>query len=268
MRVQKILILLDLGEETAPLLAYGVSLAQSFGADLWLQHVYSLPPEMEGELFISTESLRTYEEQLHERLSTLQERVATQLGRPVQYDLRFGSLATEMNQLIEREPMNLVVMGNRGKNFSDTMLGSSTLRVIRHAIRPVLSVPRSLLFHPFRRIALATDWEETSLSTVTWLVGFAQQCQAHLDIIHFRHREEAVRGQLTLERAMSLVPHTFYSPRSHTIEKGIHRHVAQHRNDLIALIPRTHGFFERLFQKSVTKQMVYRTHMPLLTLPA
>ncbi|MGB3779021.1 MAG: universal stress protein [Tunicatimonas sp.] len=268
MTIQKILILLDLGEETPSLLAYGRQLARTLEADVWLQHVYYLPPAMEGELFIPAEALQEYERQLHEQLTSLQKPVAEQLGRSVQYEVSFGELATEMNRLIAREHIDLVVMGNRGRHFSDNVLGSSTLKVIHRATCPVLSVPSPLPFHPYRRIALATDWKETSLSTTSWLVGFAHQCQAHLDIIHFRRRDEVIGGELSIERALSLVPNTFYSPHNHDIEEGLQRHVKQHHDDLIVLIPRTHGFFDRLFQQSVTRQVVYHTQMPLLTLPA
>ena len=260
-------MLLDQGEETPSLLKYGGQLARWLGADVWLQHVYYLPPDMEGELFIPTESLRTHEQQLRQQLTGWQKEVATQSGRKVQYNVCFGELATEVNKLVEREHIDLIVMGNRGKSFSDKVLGSSTLKVIRQAVCPVLSVPMALAFRPFQRIALATDWKNTSATTTTWLVNFARQCQAHLDIIHFRRHKEATGGQLSLERALSLVPHTFYSPRAHHIEKGIQRHVTQHHNDLIVLIPHAHSFFARLFRKSITRQMVYHTNMPLLTLP-
>lgn len=148
MTIRKILLLLDLGEETTSLLAYGGSLARALGADMWLQHVYYLLPEMEEELFIPSEALQIYEQQLHEQLTSLQEQVAEQSGRTVQYEISFGELATEMNRLTAQERIDLVVMGNRGKDFSDNILGSNTLKVIHRATCPVLSVPGPLPFRP------------------------------------------------------------------------------------------------------------------------
>jgi len=39
------------------------------------------------------------------------------------------------------------------------------------------------------------------------------------------------------------------------------------RIDLLTIIPHYHSFFESLFSKSETRQMVFHTHIPMLLLP-
>jgi nucleotide-binding universal stress UspA family protein len=269
MHVHKLLILLDLGDETPALLDYGVQLAQSLGAQAWIQHVFYIPPAMAGELFIPTEAIQQYQQQVREQLAALQAATADETGLDLYYEASYGELLVEMNQLIHREHIDLVVIGNRGGGASDNILGSNTLRVIHRAICPVLSVPSLLYFRPIKRIALATDWQQTSPDTMARLVSLARQWEAHLDIIHVGgdRKKKDTESETLLDRPLSAVPHTFYQVNARDIEEGIQQHVDQYHSDLIALIPRSHGFFDRLFQKSVTRQMVYQTQTPLLTLP-
>ncbi|MGB3850396.1 MAG: universal stress protein [Tunicatimonas sp.] len=269
MQVRKILILLDLSEETPALLDYGVQLAQSLGAQAWIQHVFYLPPAMAGELFIPTEAIQQYQQQVREQLAALQAATADETGLDLYYEASYGELSVAMNQLIDREHIDLVVLGNRGGGASDNILGSNTLRVIHRALCPVLSVPSQLNFRPIQRITLATDEQHTSPHTMTRLVSLARQWEAHLDIIHVgsNPKRKDTESETLLDRPWSAVPHTFYQVNARDIEDGIQQHVDQHHSGLIALIPRSHGFFDRLFQKSVTRQMVYQTQMPLLTLP-
>jgi nucleotide-binding universal stress UspA family protein len=269
MRVRKLLILLDLSDETPALLDYGVQLAQSLGAHAWIQHVFYIPPALAGELFIPIEAIKKYQQQVREQLAALQVTTAAETGLDLYYEASYGELSVAMNQLIDREHIDLVVVGNRGGGASDNILGSNTLRVIHRALCPVLSVPSRLNFRPIQRITLATDWQHTSSNPITRLVSLARQWEAHLDIVHVGSDRKNIdtESETLLDRPSSAVPHTFYHVDAHNIEDGIQQHVDQYHSDLIVLIPRSHGFFDRLFQKSVTRQMVYQTQLPLLTLP-
>ena len=269
MRVHKLLILLDLSDETPALLDYGVQLAQSLGARAWIQHVFYIPPAMAGELFIPTEATKQYQQQVREQLAALQATTATETGLDLYYEASYGELSVEMNQLIRREHIDLIVVGNRGGGGSDNILGSNTLRVIHRALCPVLAVPSQLSFRPIKRIALAADWQRTSLESMTRLISLARQWEAHLNIIHVSddRKKTDTESETLLDRPLSAVPHTFYQVNTHAIEEGIQQHVEQYRIDLIALVPRSHGFFDRLFQRSITRQMVHHTQIPLLTLP-
>ena len=140
MRVRTLLILLDLSETTPSLLAYGKELAGRFGAQVWLLHVYHLPPKAEGKPFVLLDELADYEEQGRQKLSVIQQRMAESSGLNVRYEVSFGDLAIVMNSLITREHIDLVVMNNRVKNFSDKGIQR---HIAQHRNDLVVLIPRT-----------------------------------------------------------------------------------------------------------------------------
>jgi len=60
-------------------------------------------------------------------------------------------------------------------------------------------------------------------------------------------------------------PEYYFTEYKDFIE-GINAFAEEHQVDLIITIPKRHGFFERLFHKSHTKQLAFHSHVPLIIL--
>ncbi len=265
MNIRKILILVDLSETTPSLLRYGVQLASSLSAHVWVQHVYYFPPDLAGDVLIPPDALERYEVQARKKLEDLKHSVASLIEKPLHTIVVRGDLAVQANRLIEQQHIDLAVIGNRGGGLSSNILGSNTLKIIYHLQCPVLSVPTQASFQPFRRIAFATDWQQTSPKHVDQLKSLVNSWKAHLDIIHVsadKKPSENVNELYHLED----IPYTLHYLWDKDIEVGLQKYVAEQQTDLLILIPHQHSFFDRLFQRSITQQMVYHSHLPLLTL--
>jgi nucleotide-binding universal stress UspA family protein len=174
-------------------------------------------------------------------------------------------LIVQANRAIDQHRIDLLVVGNRGGGLTTNVLGSHTLKLIYHANCPVLSIPQQATFQPFRRIAFATDWHRTSEKNISQLRNLVKQFNAQLDVIHVSTSEKAAESDEAAFRAHE-IPGTLHYLWSEHIEEGLQEHIEQHQNDLLVLIPHQHSFFDRLFQKSITRQMVYHSQIPLLTL--
>lgn len=268
MSLNRILILSDFSDASRKSVHYGLQLAQSLEADTWIQHVYYIPPELAGQVVISQEALKNYEESVRKNYESLQSDQLPRIGEGTHFVLNRGDLIEEMNRLIDKETIDLVVVGNHGSGFWTNVLGSNTVKVIQHAHCPVLSVPEEAIFEPFKKIAFATDLQETSPEVLAQLVSFAQTFQAHVDVIHVSDKtsRDSKEEFGMLEQMLTSVSHTFYYAWEKDIEEGILEHVQEHQNDLLVLVPRVHPFFDRLFQKSISQQMVYHSKLPLLSI--
>ncbi|MEJ7682492.1 MAG: universal stress protein [Segetibacter sp.] len=61
----------------------------------------------------------------------------------------------------------------------------------------------------------------------------------------------------------------FYEfPLNDNIAKAMNNFVREHAVDMVAVIPHEHDLIEKMFTRSVTKDIVFHTHVPLLILPA
>lgn len=268
MEKNHILCMIDFSEETPALLRYATQLSEAYQAKLWVLHVYFVPSGYQGEVFIPKEALESYEKQCIKDFFRLKQGDVLK-DHDFHFEARHGDIVEEANQLIEQEKINLLVAGNRGGNLLVSILGSNTLKLIYHARCPVLSVPPSVVFQPFRRLLLATDWEESPRQKIVQIMQLLSRHEPTMDIIHVAQKQNRTIKEINKnEFKMKGVPHTLYYLWENHVEEGLEHHIAEHENDLIVLFPRHHHFFDRLFQQSITRQMVFHAKVPLLTIRA
>jgi len=268
MKLSKILLLTDFSNLSPSLLKYGFNLASHLQAELIMQYVYYIPPDFAGEVAIPVDALKEYEQSCYQKFNQLKVKFPGIETMKVRFVLQSGDLLTEMNRLIDKEQIDLVVMGNHGGDFLTNILGSNTIKVIQHAHCPVLSVPETSAFEAFRRIGMAIDLKETSEDVLASVAALAISFASRVDIVHVSQSPVAVDiGHLSarLEHVFSDVKHEFYHVHTPDVEKGIEQHVENNNIDLLVLMPRKHAFFDRIFQKSVSRRLAYQHKVPLLT---
>jgi len=62
------------------------------------------------------------------------------------------------------------------------------------------------------------------------------------------------------------IEHSFKFIEDNDVEKGILKFVNDNNIDLLAVISRKRGFFERLFHKSISKKLAMHANVPILIL--
>ncbi|MDF9796535.1 nucleotide-binding universal stress UspA family protein [Catalinimonas alkaloidigena] len=267
MNTKKILILVDFSEVSMSLMRYGLALSRHLGAEVWIQYVYYIPPNFAGEVYIPVDALENYKKKVHKQFENLRKEHAE--FKNVNFVMNYGDLLTETNRLIEQEDIGLVVMGKKGGGFLTNVLGSNTLKMIEHARCPVLSVPEDIEFEVFHHLALAIDLKDTKSEIFHFLVDFAQAFSSKVDIIHVSEAPvaiDATKLQPAIETAFSDVPHQFFHIHAVDVEKSIEKHMVGNSVDLLVLLPRSHSFFDRLFQKRITRQAAFQSKVPLLSI--
>ena len=121
--------------------------ARVHGARLFLLHVAELPPMMgpttsvvpdEGGAPISVRDYALRSSDVH--LEDLAARLRAD-GVEVSYGSALGNVASEIAEAVEREQVDLIVMGTHGRSgLAHVVLGSVTEKVVRHSKVPVLTV--------------------------------------------------------------------------------------------------------------------------------
>ena len=128
--IQKVLCPINYTEVALKALEHAVAISKCFGAELLVLHV------------IESRSSDVKEEVEHGRLcawvpSDIRSRCS------LKEIVRRGDAAEEIVEVAQDEASDLIVLGAQHKRFSDTtMIGTTTVRVTRHAPRPVLTVIR------------------------------------------------------------------------------------------------------------------------------
>lgn len=212
--------------------------------------------------------------QEHEwRLEGLQSKLEllTNGQTPVSIRIDERPLDLAVKELGETESIGLVVMGIKGKGrLERTLIGSNTITVAKICPLPLLVVPEEAIFAGISKVVFAAELKEVA-DTIPYqtISNFVQAIKAKLLILNVDKYEEHRFNPETKEEEARLRSKfgedaSYHYSHQGDVETGITRFAEEHMVDLIITVPKEYGFFEKLFHRSLTKKMVYHTHIPLL----
>ncbi|MEE8243571.1 MAG: universal stress protein, partial [Pseudomonadales bacterium] len=121
---QRILLAVDLTEESKQVAISGTGLATAFGAELHVIHVIEpLSLAYGGDIPMDLSSVQ---EQIHEQAKSHLAEFANGLGVPPdrQY-LIFGRPESEIHRVAESQDMDLIIVGSHGRHGLALLLGST-----------------------------------------------------------------------------------------------------------------------------------------------
>ena len=136
---QRILLAVDLTEESKQVAVSGTGLAAAFGAELHVIHVIEpLSLAYGGDIPMDLSSVQ---EQIHEQAKSHLAEFANGLGVPPdrQY-LIFGRPESEIHRVAESQDMDLIIVGSHGRHGLALLLGSTANGVLHGASCDVLAV--------------------------------------------------------------------------------------------------------------------------------
>lgn len=257
---------------------YAVDMAMELKASLLLLHVYQVPVSYNNNTDevapFPVVDINELEEVNKERLASLKEDIERITSGEIKVftQVKMGVLINELETLCETVKPFAVIMGNKGAGLIERLLiGSSALSAIRHLNWPVLIVPPGATFKGLKKIGYACDFKKLSDTIpVDVLTEWTKNFSAELDILNvdfnidsadkkIREQEEIIRSLLG-----ELSPKFFFI-NNQEIEKSIHRFAETNNIDLLIVVPRKHNLLESLFQKSHSKELVFHSHIPILS---
>lgn len=262
----RILIPTDFSDNAQNAAAYAVQLFGQSDATYVLLHAqddagyagaigYSMGPEL---LKASQEGLALEAKRFAERTGALH----------VEHHLGFGFLTTVVKDFVKDHGADAVVMGKRGETGS-ALFGSNTTAVLGECPVPVVAVPDQVPGGPLRSVLLAADHRELEPDSFALLRILALQHQASVLVTHISVGPNMVEPVWTkghYEKALKGVELAFIEGYGGDVIDGLVRTAHKKKADMIAIVHREIGFFSRLFNPSVAKDLALDTDLPLLVL--
>ncbi|MDQ3289801.1 MAG: universal stress protein [Bacteroidota bacterium] len=271
--MKTILVPTDFSPAAFNAMKYAAALATEVKSKLLLVHILELPVmpmesgmvlPLDGQLEDCKEELTRLTQKLKLENSTLLE---------IKTICQCGYFQANLCQLVRDNAVDLVVMGTRGdSNFLDKLLITTTAECIKSAICPILVVPAQANFTGIKHIALASDFENEETVFLQQLFCLAEPLQADVSIINIVsdrqlnvYPDNQVIKDITKhfpEKSISIA-----QIKKNNVIAGLQEFVQDNQMDVLALSMHERDFFENLFHKSVSKQLIGDTQIPLLALP-
>ena len=249
-----------------------MDLAAAMGSSLMIVHVYQIPISY-SEVPLITLSLEEIKKASEERLSELKHNIETiTAGKLVVYtESRLGDVADEVNKIAKTLQPFSIVMGSRGVTGAGRFfLGSNSLAVMNKTATPVIVVPPGGKFSSYKKIGLTTDFKEvvdkTPVVPIRALVNFFN---AELHVLHVDYKQrnftpDTPEQTLSIDMLLSGMNPTYDFIENKSINEGINDFAEKNNIDLIITLPQKHSFLESLFEKSVTRELLHHTHIPVM----
>lgn len=269
--MKTIIIPTDFSPSAINAMNYAADMAIAINASILLFHVYSVPISMTDVpvMLVSVEDLeKNARFQMEELKQNLEHLISGKV--PVSYETRLGDTVDELESLCERVQPFAVVMGARGATGLDALLGSTTLAAVRRLKWPVICVPTGKEYGTgIHKIGLACDFKDVETTPAGTIKDVTENFHADLHVLNVDHKHENDNGNSNKEtqllQSMLESAKPVYDFIDHeNVEEGISEFAEKNNLDLLIVIPKKHNFWERLFNKSSTKQLVSHSHIPVM----
>jgi len=184
---KNILFATDFSSASKAAAPYAAEIAKHYGAKLFALHIRPpvLNPMTPPASWKSIEEGARVEEEQQKR-----ELLRMFPEHPPEILIREGDLWSNLNDVMERDKIDLIVIGTRGRTgVGKLLLGSTAEEIFRQARCPVLTVGPHMADASRRsgeitRILFATDFSPESVAAASYAVSLAEEFQAYLTLLH------------------------------------------------------------------------------------
>ncbi|MNU14835.1 universal stress protein UspE [compost metagenome] len=272
--MKTIIVPVDFSHASVNAAEYASQMAGHMRADkIVLYHTYGGSYQI---LDAGTEIIRS---EINSQLQHLSDALIPLAGNEVKFELVAGDgfLIDEVLELVDKYNADLIVMGITGKNaIEHKLIGSNTLRVASDSTCPVLIVPSEARFKEVKKVALSMKFKAGILDETPYdhIRNMVRDLNAELVILNVADENHRVNVQniqsgLTATHLMfdDMNAHIEFLGEDRVVER-VTDYVQEHGIQMLISITHKLGFLESLFKGSVTKQLAFHTHVPLMVFKA
>ncbi|SKB58680.1 universal stress protein [Maribacter arcticus] len=187
-----------------------------------------------------------------------------------------GDLVEAISKTVERNNVDLVVMGNKGTTAAKAIfMGSSAVETINTMkLCPLLMVPGEIDFEPVKKIAFVTDYKRSfNLKVISPLLFMASLFNASIRIFRVLESESLDETQKSnrdvLKQYLDPVDYKVeWMPNFSNKTKTINNFLKDSGIDMLTMINYEKGFLKKLVQGSLIKKVSFNLDIPFLIIPS
>lgn len=274
--MRNILVPTDFSKTAEDALIFASGLAKNEDAKLILLHIYDIN-YTSGYVSVNilTEELAELEEQSQEKLRSLNIIIANS-GQIEHESISVkGDAIDGILKTIYEKDIDLIVMGTKGASgFTGAIFGSNTAEIIEKATCPVIAVPEGGSYTGIKKITYATSYLKSDIEGLKKVVEIASPLNAQINILHISGYEESPQADMaamekfkeTVKSNIDFNNITFQTINGPDVEKALEDYINTNSTDMLVMSTHYRNFFDKIFDKSITKHVAHHTTIPLMTL--
>jgi nucleotide-binding universal stress UspA family protein len=251
-----------------------VRISNKLNGNVTLLHVINLEQKVKATLRMeigSRELIRTIQQNFQELIDQVS--IDFENQEPITCRIVQGrSFEDTIMKESKRLRSGLIVMGTRGASgLKKAILGSNTASLIGVSHIPVLAVPEQADFTTFRNVIYATDMKNLE-AELKILIPYVERFGSIVHILHIVEDgsqieivEKEINAVVTRMGYKNVVTLVTFDP---DIDGAIDQYISVTKADLLTMFTHEPSFFEKIFDRSVTRNMAFQSKIPLLAFKA
>lgn len=274
---RKIIVPTDFSKNAAGAFRFAQKLACQFDAKLHLLHVFHPSFDVAnpylGLPYAEFEALKSKQMTAFRNQHQFNlEEGAVMTQTEVETELKVGFAAEEIVK--QSKEADLIVMGTTGEgNILEQVFGKVSSYVAQNAHCPVLLIPPGSQYRGFQNIVYASNRQSADEALIKEVIDLTGALPAHIHFIHVKPEPEASysidrekyerlrNGSTQTSMGVKVV-----SVSCDDIVEGISQYANENEADLVVMGTIHRNTLAKLFHRSATKRMVFKTKAPLLVL--
>jgi nucleotide-binding universal stress UspA family protein len=180
-----------------------------------------------------------------------------------------SSFAESVDAYAVKNDVDMIVMGTKGASgVKKIIIGSHAASMIDHSRIPVLVIPEKASFKPLKKIVYASDLYEWDQEIRT-IAALAAIYKASVHVLHIS--PASAKSKIDKNLLPEMIKTAGYQKivyqdiKSDNIAKAIDDYIIANDADMLAMFTHKLDNYEKLFGRSVTRQLAFHTNVPLLT---
>lgn len=276
---KKILIPTDFSKNAWCALTYALELYRNEVCDFFLLNVYSVSVTATGKVLDPSVGELVYNLQGKaslDGLTKLKKKLAFRDDNPKHtYSVlsKYGSLIDSIKETIEKEDIELVVMGAKGTTDAlEIVFGGNTVQVMEKVRNcPVLAIPTNTIFIEPKEIVFPTSFEtHYKRRELQYLVEIAKLTNASIQVLYVADdssldKDQQKNKELLIE-LLETVKLGFHTVIDKDLQTSLEDFVKNRDSDMIAFINKKHNFFTSIFSRPLVKALGTNMSVPILAL--
>jgi nucleotide-binding universal stress UspA family protein len=185
----------------------------------------------------------------------------------------FNTLADEMEEMAEKEALDLIVMGTQGATGArEILFGSHSVQVVHKASCPVLLIPEQAKVAALQNILFPTDYsQDFSNLKLKVLFGILSGAGRKLFVLHTYDPADSenrrTEGKKQLQSLLEGLTFQISEEGQQPIIEAINQFAVRTPVQLLVMVRNTHTFLENLLVTPVIDVIGFHSKIPFMVLP-
>ena len=274
--MKKILFPTDFSEVSTNAFVHALEFAKIVQGELVLLHTFQLPiydnqffPENYAVIYDSLELAQfdMFKDELPKLRAIAEERHLDKIK--MSHRLMDGDLLHNIKKSIKEDKIDFVIMGTSGATgWEAFFVGTNTESVISGIEVPMLCVPAEAKFKKIEIIGFTTRFRNKDKNALKMVLNIAKKTKAKVKCLYVKTSDSDVSKDIVANWEAEFInePIDFYVINSDAVKETILDFIMYKEVDVLTMLTYKRGFFEGIFNPSLTKKVVTNIEVPILAI--